>query len=108
MPVLCAPPSDSLTSGITDDADPRKPTASQRLDDGRPILLRTGTGPRWLGLTGFVVAIVMVLDAQRVDPWIALAFPSWVLVLGLFILAASFRRTPDLWRERGGPGQVSD
>ncbi len=50
----------------------------------------------------------MVLDAQRVDPWIVLAFPSWVLVLGLFILAASFRRTPDLWRERGGPGQVSD
>ncbi len=72
------------------------------------ILLRTGTGPRWLGLTGFVVAIVMVLDAQRVDPWIVLAFPAWVLVLSLFILAASFRRTPDLWRERGGPGQVSD
>lgn len=56
------------------------------------ILLRTGTGPRWLALVGSVVAIVMVLDGQRVEPWIVLAFPAWVFVLSLYILLAAFRR----------------
>lgn len=58
------------------------------------ILLRTGTGPRWLALVGSVVAVVMVLDGQRVEPWIVLAFPAWVLALGLYILVAAFRRKP--------------
>jgi hypothetical protein len=56
------------------------------------ILLRTGTGPRWLALVGSVVAVVMVLDGQRVEPWVVLAFPTWVLALSLYILAANFRR----------------
>ncbi len=56
------------------------------------ILLRTGTGPRWLALVGSVVAVAMVLDGQRVEPWIVLAFPAWVLVLSLYILVAAFRR----------------
>jgi hypothetical protein len=56
------------------------------------ILLRTGTGPRWLALVGSVVAVVMVLDGQRVEPWIVLAFPVWVLVLSLHILVAALRR----------------
>lgn len=56
------------------------------------ILLRTGTGPRWLALIGSVVAVLMVLDGQRVEPWIVLAFPAWVFALSLYILVASFRR----------------
>jgi hypothetical protein len=56
------------------------------------MLLRTGTGPRWLGVVGGVVAVVMVLDGERVEPWIVLAFPAWVLALSLSILVASFRR----------------
>lgn len=56
------------------------------------ILLRTGTGPRWLALVGSVVAVIMVLDGQRVEPWIVLAFPAWVFALSRSILIASFRR----------------
>ena len=56
------------------------------------ILLRTGTGPRWLALAGSAVAVIMVLDGQRVEPWIVLAFPAWVFALSLYILVAAFRR----------------
>ncbi len=55
------------------------------------ILLRTGVGPRWLDLVGSVVAIVMVLDGQRVEPWVVLAFPACVFALSLYILVSSRR-----------------
>jgi hypothetical protein len=58
------------------------------------IILRTGALPRWLGLTGSVVAIVMVLDGQRIEPWVVLAFPAWVLALSLYVLVMSFRKAP--------------
>jgi hypothetical protein len=52
-----------------------------------------------------VVAVIMVLDGQRVEPWIVLAFPAWVFALSLYILVASFRRKQagleaNTWRYR--------
>jgi hypothetical protein len=56
------------------------------------IILRTGAVPRVLGLTGVVVAAVMVLDGQRAEPWVVLVFPLWVLALSLYILVIGFRK----------------
>ncbi|HST16362.1 MAG TPA: hypothetical protein VLK36_01750, partial [Gaiellaceae bacterium] len=56
------------------------------------IILRTGAVPRWLGLTGSVVAVVMVLEGQRAEPWVLLAFPVWVLALSLSLLAMASHR----------------
>ena len=57
------------------------------------ILLRTGTGPRWLGIGGLVVGAIMLLTAGF-TPWIELLFPAWLLVLSIHILRAGFRRDP--------------
>jgi hypothetical protein len=59
------------------------------------IILRTGAVPRWLGLTGGIVAFVMVLDGQRFEPWVVLAFPGWVLALSLYILIIGYREPHD-------------
>lgn len=64
------------------------------------ILLRTGTGPRWLTGTGYAVAVFLVV-AVGYFPWIELFFPVWVLVLSLWIfftdsIAGSGRRRADI------------
>jgi hypothetical protein len=55
------------------------------------ILLRTGTGPRWLAASGYLIALLMLLTAGFVA-WIELLFPAWLLALSLHILAVGFRR----------------
>jgi hypothetical protein len=57
------------------------------------ILLRTGAGPRWLALTGFGIAALLLL-VTFFFPWTALLFPIWVLVLSLDIVLKSFREAP--------------
>ena len=63
------------------------------------ILLRTGAGPRWLSLSGFAIAVLMLLTAGLVA-WIEVLFPAWLLALSLHILMAGFRQ------QRAGPGSV--
>lgn len=53
---------------------------------------RTGLIPRWLVLVGYVVPIILFLTPP-ITPWAQLLFPTWVLLLSVHILAASFRRT---------------
>lgn len=55
------------------------------------ILLRTGAGPRWLMLAGYVSAVLILLTVGFVT-WIELLFPLWLLALSLHILAGSFAR----------------
>ena len=55
------------------------------------ILRRTATGPLWLAVTGYVIAVVLLVTAGFL-PWIELLFPAWVFALSLHILVASFRR----------------
>jgi hypothetical protein len=55
------------------------------------ILLRTGAGPRWLAVSGYAIAVVllgMLGFYQRLE----LLFPAWVMAVSLHILIASFRR----------------
>jgi len=49
------------------------------------IGLRTAVFPRWMAVVGYVLALVMLLSISSFA-WIALVFPSWVLLLSVFIL----------------------
>jgi hypothetical protein len=50
------------------------------------IWLRTGLMPRWLVGVTYAVALGLLI-ASDVSMWITLAFPTWVLVVSLLILA---------------------
>ncbi len=54
------------------------------------IVLRTSILPRWMGISGYACALVLLLVMTN-WPWIALLFPLWMLVLSASILRAEFR-----------------
>jgi hypothetical protein len=54
------------------------------------VILRTGILPRWVALSGYGCAALLLVVMTN-WPWIALLFPSWILVLSLCILIAEFR-----------------
>jgi hypothetical protein len=53
------------------------------------IVLRTGILPRWLALSGFACAAVLLLVITSWR-WIALIFPVWMLLISTCILIAEF------------------
>jgi len=55
------------------------------------IWLRTRTMPRPLAIVTYVFALVLMVSVSF-SLWIVLVFPVWVLVISVFILAASLRR----------------
>ena len=54
------------------------------------IGLRTAIVPRWIAFVGYTLALVMLLTITSFA-WIALVFPSWVLLLSAYILVADSR-----------------
>jgi hypothetical protein len=54
------------------------------------IGLRTRFIPRWLGFSGYAIALVLLL-VVGVTPWVELLFPLWILLLSVDTLAESFR-----------------
>ena len=54
------------------------------------IGLRTGFIPRWLGFSGYAIALVLLLTIG-VTPWVELLFPLWILLLSVDTLVESFR-----------------
>jgi hypothetical protein len=50
------------------------------------IGIRTGVLARWVSFVGFAFGLVLLLTITDF-PWIALIFPSWVIVVSLYILA---------------------
>lgn len=54
------------------------------------ILLRTSIGPRWLGLVGYLVSVLLIV-AIYASLWVALLFPIWIAAISFEILVASFR-----------------
>jgi hypothetical protein len=58
------------------------------------ILLRTRLAPRWLVVSGYLVAIVLLVTAGFVD-WVELVFPAWVLILSLYVLISSIGRSTE-------------
>jgi len=55
------------------------------------IALRTAISPRWMAFVGYALALVMLLTITDFA-WIALVFPSWVLLLSAYILFIDFGR----------------
>lgn len=53
------------------------------------IGLRTGVVPRWLGVAGYVVAVVLLVGVG-IEGWMSLLLPAWILVLSIHILVARF------------------
>jgi hypothetical protein len=50
------------------------------------VALRTHAVPRWVALLGYAVGLLLLLAAGG-NPWVQLAFPGWVLLLSVAILA---------------------
>jgi hypothetical protein len=50
------------------------------------IWLKTGLMPRWLVGVTYLVAVGLLL-ASDITMWLTLAFPTWVLVVSLLLLA---------------------
>jgi hypothetical protein len=57
------------------------------------ILQRGGTAPRWLTLSGYLIAAVLLIVVGWV-PWVEVLFPVWVMLVSLHILRAGYRRSP--------------
>ena len=55
--------------------------------------LRTGVLPRWLAITTYVVAAVLLV-VTSVSLWVTLIFPAWVLGVSILILYNNYRRRP--------------
>jgi len=51
------------------------------------IGIRTGVLARWVSFVGFACGLVLLVTITDF-PWIALIFPSWVIVVSLYILVA--------------------
>jgi hypothetical protein len=49
------------------------------------IWLRTGVMPRWLSFVTYLFAIMLLLSAS-LNLWMVLVFPSWVLLISVYIL----------------------
>ena len=49
------------------------------------IWLKTGLMPRWLVGVTYLVAVGLLLSSD-VSMWLALAFPTWVLVVSVLML----------------------
>ena len=60
------------------------------------IGLRTGFMPRWIGLSGYAIAVVLLV-AIGITPWVKLLFPLWILVLSLDTLVESLGRRRAEW-----------
>ena len=54
------------------------------------LATRTHVLPRWITLSGYGLAALLLLSSRFVD-WLFLAFPLWVLALSIYILRENLR-----------------
>src|SRR5215469_18302783 len=54
------------------------------------ITLRTKIIPRWIGVLGFAVGVVLLVSVG-LTPWVDLLFPAWILLLSIDIIRAGLR-----------------
>ena len=57
------------------------------------IALRTRVMPRWLAISGYASAVVLLFSVS-IAPWLELLFPLWVLLLSSQILRRSLASAP--------------
>jgi hypothetical protein len=66
------------------------------------IWLKTGLMPRWLVVVSYLAAVGLLV-ASDITMWLVLAFPVWVLVVSLLLLARA--GVIDLDREEPAAGK---
>jgi hypothetical protein len=54
------------------------------------ITLRTKVIPRWIGMAGFAVGVVLLVSVG-LTPWVDLLFPAWILLLSIDIMRTGLR-----------------
>ena len=54
------------------------------------ITLRTKVIPRWIGVLGFAVGVVLLVSVG-LTPWVELLFPAWILLLSIDIMRTGLR-----------------
>ena len=54
------------------------------------ITLRTKVIPRWIGVLGFAVGVVLLVS-EGLTPWVELLFPAWILLLSIDIMRTGLR-----------------
>ena len=52
--------------------------------------MRAAAMPRWISFLGYAVALGLLV-ASNGQPWLQLAFPTWVLLVSIVILVRSSR-----------------
>ena len=52
--------------------------------------LRTRIMPRWIALTGYLFALLLLVSSRFAD-WLPLAFPCWIFIVSAYILADNFK-----------------
>ncbi len=57
------------------------------------ITLRTRVVPRWIGISGIAVAVLLLVSVG-LPLWVQLLFPAWILLLSVDILRTGLRRYP--------------
>ena len=55
------------------------------------LWIRTAIMPRWLVFLTYGLALFLLLSIS-LNPWVTLVFPSWVLVISIYILVLNMRR----------------
>ena len=51
--------------------------------------LRTKIMPRWIALTGYLFALLLLASSSFAD-WLPLSFPCWIFIVSAYILADNF------------------
>jgi hypothetical protein len=54
------------------------------------IAVRTAIMPRWMTYLGYALALLLLLTIGLFS-WVALVFPSWVLLISIYILIENYR-----------------
>jgi len=57
------------------------------------VKLRTQVVPRWIGILGFAVAVILLVSVG-LTVWVELLFPAWILLLSVDILRTGLRQSP--------------
>jgi hypothetical protein len=58
------------------------------------LSMRTGIFPRWMAVLGYALALLLLLGSGYLV-WALLAFPLWVLLISVYILAANLKARPE-------------
>lgn len=57
------------------------------------ITLRTKVIPRWIGMLGFAVAVILLVSVG-LTAWVELLFPAWILLLSVEFLRTGSKQSP--------------